>query len=145
MTDERIAGLDVGTVRIGVAISDPTGRMAHPRETVAARPLSAAVDRVAAILAEAQIRRVVVGLPIDLDGKAGRAVRMVRLFTRALVERTGVEVLEWDERLTSVAAERMLVGADLSRARRRQVVDQVAAAMILQGWLDNAQRRGGRP
>jgi putative Holliday junction resolvase len=144
MTDERIAGLDVGTVRIGVAISDPTGRMAHPRETVAARPLAAAVDRVAAILAEAQIRRVVVGLPIDLDGKAGRAVRMVRLFTRALVERTGVEVVEWDERLTSVAAERMLVGADLSRARRRQVVDQVAAAMILQGWLDNAQRRGGR-
>lgn len=134
----RAAGLDIGTVRIGVAVSDPSGTLAHPRETVSARPPEAALDRIVTVLREAEVETVVVGLPIDLEGREGRSVRMVRMFIRALTKRApDLRVIEWDERLTSVAAERALTGADVSRARRRRIVDQVAAAMILQGWLDH--------
>lgn len=132
----RVLSLDIGTVRIGVAISDPEGRMAFPVETLAARPEAAAVARIAALVDERAIARVVAGLPLDLGGREGAAVRRTRRFLRNLASAVAVPIDEWDERLSSAAAEQSLVEAGVRRARRREVVDQVAATLILQSWLD---------
>jgi putative Holliday junction resolvase len=137
----RVLGLDVGMKTIGVAISDELGLAGHPLTTLARRGTAADVDALLALIAEREVTAVVVGLPLELSGEVGaRAVR-VRVLTAALRERLdpAVAVHEWDERFSTAAVERMLIEADLSRARRKQVIDQQAAAYILQGWLD-AQR-----
>ena len=142
----RTLCLDIGSVRSGVSISDPRGSIATPLETVDARNRGAAVQRIAALVAERDVRRIVYGLPLTLDGEEGQAVRRTRRFADgvrlvvALQSGGEVEVLEWDERLTSVAAERALIESNVRRAKRKTVIDQVAATMILQSFLDS---RGG--
>lgn len=133
----RALGLDVGTKRIGVAVSDPSGRIATPVETVEAHPRSQAVLRIVAIANDRGVDTLVVGLPLTLEGTEGGAVRRTRDLVRGVMERLDVELVEWDERLTSVAAERSLIHADVRREKRKEVIDQVAATLILQAYLDS--------
>lgn len=135
----RVLGLDVGSRRIGVAVGDPSGRIATPVETVSAHPRSAAIQRIVALAEEYEVSAVVYGLPLTLDGAEGGAVRRTRAFVDGVRERVDCEFVEWDERLTSVAAERALIEADVRRKQRKEVIDQVAATMILQGYLDSRQ------
>ncbi|MCB9507164.1 MAG: Holliday junction resolvase RuvX [Myxococcales bacterium] len=139
----RALCLDVGTVRIGVAVSDPAGRVATAVETIAARPTGAALDRIVELVGHYDAGSVVVGLPLTLDGTEGGSVRRVRALTAALAPRIDCPIVEWDERLTSVAAERALIGVDVRRDRRREVLDQAAAVLILQAYLDGRATRGG--
>lgn len=134
----RILGLDVGSKTIGVAISDELGLAANPVETIARRGTRPDVDRVAALLGEREAGAIVIGIPYDLRGREGPRARRVRVFLDALRQRLGPEVPvhEWDERFSTIEAEQALVEASVSWRRRKQVIDQAAAAYILQGWLD---------
>lgn len=137
----RIIGLDTGTRRIGVALSDTSGRLASPVETVAGADVKAACQRIAQLVTENSAVAIVVGLPVDMSGKEGPAVRRTRNFTRVLEQVIQVPILEWDERLSSAQAERSLLANDLRRDRRKEVLDQAAAVLILQAWLDSPARR----
>lgn len=132
--------LDVGTKTVGVAISDELGWTAQPLTTVRRRNLRADLEQLASIIAEHQVSTVVVGLPLNMDGSEGPRAQDSRKLGEALRQAQGLEVDYWDERLTTVAAERALLEADLSRRKRREVIDQIAASLILQGWLE-AHRR----
>jgi len=134
----RVLGLDVGTKTIGVAVSDELMLAAHPLTTLERRGTDADVAQVDALVAEHGAEVIVVGLPLELSGEVGPRARRVRVLIDALRDRLGdrLEVHEWDERFSTVAAERVLLEADLSRRRRKQVIDKQAAAYILQGWLD---------
>lgn len=137
----RIIGLDTGTRRIGVALSDTSGRLASPVETVAGADVKAACQRIAQLVTESSAVAIVVGLPVDMSGREGPAVRRTRNFTRVLEQVVQVPILEWDERLSSAQAERSLLANDLRRDRRKEVLDQAAAVLILQAWLDSPARR----
>jgi putative Holliday junction resolvase len=134
----RALGLDVGMKTIGVAVSDELGLAAHPVTTLARQGTSRDVARLVALVAEREARAVVVGLPLELSGAEGRRARRVRVLIDALRQALppDVAIHEWDERFSTAAVERLLIEADLSRQRRKQVIDQQAAAYILQGWLD---------
>ena len=137
----RAVGLDLGTRRIGVALSDSGGTVATPYETVPRsgdRPRDH--RRIAALVDEAGARTVVVGLPLSLDGTVGPAAREILDEVDELRAALPVEVVTWDERLSTVEAERSLRAMGVKRGRRRRVVDQVAATVILQSWLN-----AGRP
>ena len=140
----RALGLDLGERRIGVAVSDAGGVLATPYETVPRmgdRPREH--RRLAELVAETGAEVVVVGLPLSLDGSAGPAARHVRREVTALQRALDVPVETYDERLTTVTADRSLRTLEVRGARRRQVVDQVAAAILLQAWLD--RRRSPEP
>jgi putative holliday junction resolvase len=140
----RALGLDVGSKTIGVAVSDELGLAAYPRETVARRGERADVEAIAAIAHGEGASAIIVGLPLELSGKAGPRAQRVRRFVAALADRLGaaMPIHEWDERFSTAAVERTLLEGGLSRKRRKQVIDKQAAAYILQGWLD-ARRHGG--
>jgi putative Holliday junction resolvase len=140
----RVLGLDVGSKTIGVAVTDEVGIAAHSVATLARRGTAADVDQVLAQVAALGATAVVVGLPLELSGREGPRARRVRVLIDALRSRLGdsVPVHEWDERFSTAAVERILIDANVSRARRKQVVDKQAAAFILQGWLD-ARRQAG--
>jgi putative Holliday junction resolvase len=131
-------GLDVGSKTIGVAISDELGIAANPVTTVSRRGTAADATTIATLVADREVAAVVVGWPLELSGLVGPRARRVQIFIdalrAALPERVAMHT--WDERFSTVAAERVLLEADLSRRKRRQVVDRQAAAYILQGWLD---------
>jgi len=138
----RALGLDVGSKTIGVAVSDELGLVAHPDRVLTRRGTAADVAAVVELVTGRAAGAVVVGLPLELSGEVGHRARRVRIFIDALRAALdpGVELHELDERFTTAAAERVLIAADVSRARRKQVIDKQAAAIILQGWLD-ARRR----
>ncbi len=133
----RVLALDLGSKRIGVAVSDRTGTIASPL-TVLARSGRPVEDRrrIAALVAEEEAERVVVGLPLSLDGSVGPAARAAEAEAKALAAVLAVPVETFDERLTTVTADRALMEARLRTDARRQVVDKVAAAVLLQAWLD---------
>lgn len=131
----RIAALDVGEARIGVAVSDELGIAANPVGLVRRVGGRRDLEALATLLAPYRPERVVVGLPISMNGSEGRQAAKVRLFGGRVGEHLGIPVEFWDERLTTVAAERVLLEADVSRRRRRELVDKVAATLILQGYL----------
>jgi putative holliday junction resolvase len=137
----RALGLDVGMKTIGLAISDELGLAAHGLQVISRRGTAADVAAVAAEIAARQVTAVVIGIPYELSGREGPRARRVRVFFDALRQgiSTGVEWHEQDERFSTRFAERALLEANLSRAKRKSVIDQQAAAVILQGWLD-AQR-----
>jgi len=137
----RTLALDIGAARIGVAVTDPTGRIATPVETVAARPPKDAAARIATLVDELGVGCVVVGWPVNLDGSAGHAVRRTQRFVDRLEAVLDVEIERWDERMTTAVAERALLEGDVRRKNRKQVIDQVAATLILQSWM---QARAGR-
>ncbi|MFK5921721.1 MAG: Holliday junction resolvase RuvX [Verrucomicrobiota bacterium] len=134
----RALGIDYGTVRIGVAVSDDLGMLAHPHETVAGENEDAAVARLAEIVSERKTEVVVLGLPLNMDGSEGPAVKKVRKFLgklrKLLPEK--VTIVEEDERLTTVAASEKLSEAGKSDKDQRDSIDQAAAVEILQGYLD---------
>ena len=138
MSGERVLALDFGTRRVGVAVSDPLGISAQPHSILDGTDsgLMAAIARLAA---EVGAGRVVVGLPVSLDGSEGPAAATVRGFARQVADATRLPVDLLDERFTTVSAERVLVEAGLSGRRRRRVRDRVAAAVLLQAYLDGAR------
>jgi putative Holliday junction resolvase len=129
----RSLGLDVGTKTVGVAVSDGLGLTAQPVTTLRRTELRRLAEH-------HSVEHVVVGLPLNMDGSEGPSAGEARRFGEAVARQLGLPVDYWDERLTTAEANRVLLEADLSRARRKAVVDRVAAALILQGWLD--ARRG---
>jgi putative Holliday junction resolvase len=136
----RVAAIDLGSRRIGVAVSDGTGTLASPRCTVE-RSGDPEADRasVVAVVLEAEARHLVVGLPLSLDGRRRQAALDAEeeaAALRALLAPQGVDVETFDERLTTVTANRSLAAAGRSGRKRRPVIDQAAAAVILQAWLD---------
>jgi putative holliday junction resolvase len=137
-------GLDVGSKTIGVAVSDELGIAAHPVTTIARAGTAPDAAAVAALVAEREVSEVVVGWPLDLDGREGPRARRVAVFEQALRAALpeSVSMHRWDERFSTAAVERVLIEGDVSRRRRKQVVDRQAAAYILQGWLD-ARRPSG--
>ncbi|MBM4286477.1 MAG: Holliday junction resolvase RuvX [Deltaproteobacteria bacterium] len=136
----RILGLDVGERRIGLAVSDPLGFTAQGLGVLRRHSPAEDLARLVAVGRQYRVQEIVVGLPRHLDGRPGQLAPGIWELAQALGEALGVPVIPWDERLSTQEAERVLLAADLSRRRRRQVVDQVAAALILQGYLD--RRRG---
>jgi putative Holliday junction resolvase len=134
--EPRVMGLDYGERRIGIALSDPLGLTAQPLTTLQRVSLEKDLGTLADLLGRHQVRRVVIGLPLSLKGEKGERARAAEGFGRRLEHRTGVPVESWDERLTSVQAERALLEGDVSRRRRREVIDRTAAVFILQSWLD---------
>jgi len=135
----RSFGLDVGTKTIGVAVSDGLGVTAQPVTTVRRTNLRADLTELRRLAEHHGVEHAIVGLPLNMDGTEGPSAAEARRIGEAMARALGIPVEYWDERLTTVAANRALIEANVSRARRRAVVDQVAAALILQGWLD-AQR-----
>jgi len=133
----RILGIDMGTKRIGLAVSDPLGITAQGLEVWVRRGREADLNHLLEVARNYGVHRMVVGLPRHLNGQPGAAAPEIMEFAGVLGEALGVEIIFWDERLTTVAAERLLIQADVSRRRRRQVVDQLAAVLILQSYLDS--------
>ncbi|WP_299502665.1 Holliday junction resolvase RuvX [uncultured Roseobacter sp.] len=133
-----IAGLDLGTVTLGVAVSDTFLSVATPLETIKRRKFTLDAARLAEIVAERRIGGLVLGLPRNMDGSEGPRCQSTRAFARNLEKVDGLDIpiTFWDERLSTVAAERALLEADTSRKRRAEVIDHVAAGYILQGALD---------
>ena len=133
----RILALDHGTVRVGVAISDELKMIAQPLEFIPAEPFDRFVERLKEIIAEKPVEQIILGMPRNMDGSYGPAAAKVREFIAVLKETIAVPILTWDERLTSTQANRFLVQANVSRKDRKQKVDQAAAAILLQSFLDS--------
>ena len=138
----RLLGIDLGRARIGLAISDELLLLAHPLETVAANEQS--LGRVAEIVREKKIGQVIVGIPRQMNGEIGPAAKEALRFVEKLRSLLSCEVITWDERWTTVAANRALREAGKKTRQTRHYVDQVAAQMILQGYLDRRQEPKAR-
>jgi putative Holliday junction resolvase len=131
-----LIGLDLGTKTIGVASSDPDRKLASGVETVARSNFKIDAGRLLALAAERSAAGFVLGLPINMDGSEGPRAQSIRAFARNFSKLTELPIALWDERLSTAAVERDLIATDMSRARRAEVIDQHAAAFILQGALD---------
>ena len=134
--DKRLLGLDLGAKTIGLAVSDERLSIASPLETLKRGKFTATAQALAALAERERIGGLVIGLPISMDGSEGPQAQSARQFGRNLLEHLKLPIVFWDERLSTVAVERVLLAADASRKRRGQVVDKMAAAYILQGLLD---------
>lgn len=132
----RVMGLDVGSKTIGVALSDPFGWTAQGLEVIRRKGLDNDLRRLAEIIQEHEVHKAVIGLPKNMNGTLGPQAEVVQEFVKEFQEKLHIPVAMWDERLTTVAAQRTLIEADLSRQKRKQVIDKMAAVMILQGFLD---------
>ena len=133
--NERIACLDIGDGRIGVAVSDPTGTIASPVEVIRRIGWGPDTQRIKSICEQYGTSRILSGLPLNMDGSEGFQAGKVRAFC-AQLEKAGLSVIYQDERLSTVSAEEALIEGGVSRSDRKQVVDKVAASVILQQWLD---------
>ena len=131
-----LIGLDLGTKTIGVAASDPDRRVAALVETIVRQKFGADARRILTLAAERRAAGFVLGLPINMDGSEGPRAQATRAFARNLAQQTELPIALWDERLSTAAVERALVEIDVSRAKRKKVIDQHAAVFILQGALD---------
>lgn len=133
----RSMGLDVGEVRIGIALSDQTGLIAQSHSTLERSGWDRDLARLAEMAEEREVERFVVGNPLNLDGSAGRQAERSREFAGRLKEATGLPVVLWDERFTSLSAEKTLIQAGVRRKKRRGAIDRMAAAIMLQSYLDS--------
>jgi len=136
-----LIGLDLGSKTIGVAASDPDRRVAAPVETISRQRFNLDAQRILDLAAERRAAGLVLGLPVNMDGSEGPRAQATRAFARNLARLTALPIALWDERLSTAAVERTLIAADASRAKRRSVIDQHAAAYILQGALDRLSRQ----
>ena len=141
---ERCLGLDLGDKRIGLALSDALGWTAGPLPTLTRVGWKKDLAALRSLISAHEVRRIVIGLPLRMDGLEGERARRTRDFVDRLRSALPIPVETWDERLTTVEAERALLQADLRREKRRKVVDSVAAILILQGYLDY-RNAGGDP
>lgn len=137
-----LLGLDFGSKTIGIAVSDGLRMVATPRETIRRRKFSADADSLCSILRDAAVCGIVLGLPRNMDGSEGPRCQSTRAFARNLAHVVDIPIGFWDERLSTIAAERALLEADASRAKRAGVIDHVAASYILQGALDRLRYLG---
>ncbi len=141
----RIMGLDVGDRTIGVAISDALKITAQGKETIMRQSIKQDIDRLVELIVEYEVTKVVSGLPMNMNGTLGPQGEKTQEFVKKLEKKlkysdrikTEIEIVFWDERLTTLGAERMLIEADVSRKKRKTVIDKVAAQLILQGYLDS--------
>ncbi len=140
---QRALGLDVGQKTIGVAITDEAGIAAHPVKVIQRAGVGADLSAVLTVVGEHDIKDVVVGMPYELTGRVGHRAKRVQEFANALRAAlpAAVELHEQDERFTTAEATRVLLDADLSRQKRKAVIDQQAAALILQAWLDRKRSK----
>ena len=138
-------GLDLGTKRIGVALSDEMGWTAQPLEVIQSRSLTKDLAAITALIRNNEVEEVVLGLPRHMNGRLGPEAERVKNFGARLAEEAPIKISYWDERLSTVSAERALLEADVSRAKRKKVVDKIAAGIILQGYLDFRSSRDNRP
>jgi putative holliday junction resolvase len=136
----RAMGLDIGTKTVGIAICDELGITAQPITTVRRKGMGADLAACQALASEHGVTHLVAGLPLNMDGSEGHRAQACRRFADALAQACALPLIYWDERLTTVAAQRALLEADVSRTKRKEVIDQVAAVLILQGWLDAQPR-----
>ena len=132
----RALGIDHGDARIGLALSDELGMLAHPYETLVVKDTDP-FSRIAHIVDDKRIETIVIGFPKNMDGSTGPAAKKVRAFAEQLRGRVACPVRLWDERLTTVAAQKSLHAAGRNTKQSRAVIDQAAAQLILQGWLDS--------
>ena len=132
----KLMGLDLGTKTIGVAISDGMRYSATPLETIKRIKFTQDAERLLALITQHAITGIVIGLPLNMDGSEGPRVQSTRAFARSLAQKTSLPMVFWDERLSTSAVTRTLIEADMSRARRAEVVDKLAASYILQGALE---------
>jgi len=135
----RTMGLDVGSKTVGVALSDAFGWTAQGLETIKINEdrQEFGFERIGHIIKENEVSKVIVGLPKNMNGTIGPRGEASQYYASELEKRYGLPVLLWDERLTTMAAERVLIEADVSRKKRKKVIDKMAAVMILQGYLDS--------
>lgn len=145
---KAVCALDLGAARVGVAVSDELGVMAHPRGALAAKPRPALLEALKTLVTEENISRIVIGFPLDMRGTEGEAARRSREMAQAIADATSCAVELFDERLTTVQAQRALTASGLKREKARARIDEASAVAILQAWLDaRAERRrakGGR-
>jgi putative Holliday junction resolvase len=132
---KRVLAIDYGTKRIGVALSDELGWTAQPLETLNRRTLDRDIAHIVSLVVTYEVRQVLLGFPLQLDGREGPAIQAMREFQARLEEGVPVPVILWDERLTTKAAEDLLIAADVSRKKRKGVVDRIAASILLQSYL----------
>jgi putative Holliday junction resolvase len=139
---ERLFGLDLGEKTIGIALTDVMRMIATPLETLARTKFTADATALIALIKEHNVAGLVIGLPLNMNGTEGPAAQSARAFARNFEARHPMPILFWDERLSTTAVTRTLIEADVSRAKRKQVVDKMAASFILQGVLDAIKHRG---
>jgi putative Holliday junction resolvase len=138
--EARLLGLDVGTKTIGMALSDVTRSVATPFDTIRRSKFTADAKTIREVVEKNQVGALVIGLPRNLDGSEGPPAQSTRAFARNLAAHVEVPMVFWDERLSTAAVERHLIEADVSRKRRAELVDRMAAAYILQGALERLRR-----
>lgn len=138
----RVMALDVGARRIGVALSDPMRILASPLTTLQAEPREVVLARIAALVRANEVTALVVGLPLTLNGEVGSQATLVQQFVEALAHVVSIPIHYVDERLTSVAAERMMLDLGIKREQRKARIDEIAASIILQDYLDSCRQNG---
>ncbi len=136
---QAIAGLDLGTKTIGISMSDLGRRFASPRPVIKRVKFGKDAEVLLALAEREKVAAFVIGLPVNMDGSSGPRVQATRAFVRAMSEKTDIPFVYWDERLSTVAAERALLEMDVSRTKRAERIDSAAASFILQGALDRLQ------
>lgn len=136
----RVMGLDVGSRTIGVAVSDALGITAQPIKTIRRQSKQEDLTAIKTLISEFEIGKIVVGLPRNMDGTLGKQAETIFKWIRDLQEEITLPMITWDERLSTVGASRVLLEADLSREKRKKVIDKLAAVLILQGYLDKTRK-----
>lgn len=139
----RVMALDYGSVTVGVAMTDPSGLICQPLETITRKEekkLRRTLARITELTEEYGVETIVVGLPKNMDDSEGERCRLVREFAGMVERRTGREIVLWDERLTTVAAEDVLIESGVRRENRKAVIDKIAAALILEGYINNEKQ-----
>ncbi|OGV56827.1 MAG: Holliday junction DNA helicase RuvA [Lentisphaerae bacterium GWF2_44_16] len=133
----RILGIDYGTVRTGVAMSDPLGMLAHPLEAIKISYMKDLIDAIAALSMKNGVEKIIIGLPKHMNGDESDSSKKVRELASELEKKLNIPILLYDERLTTSAAEKLLIETDMSRKKRKEKIDSLAASIILQGYLDS--------
>lgn len=140
----RVLGLDFGTERVGVAMSDELGIIAQPMEFIPRRPAAGLWERLRALHRAFPCEQILVGMPRNMDGSYGTAAESVKQFIQQLRQEMDLPIQTWDERLSSIQANRVLLQANVSRKKRKGKIDKMAAAVILQSYLDSGQLRASQ-
>ncbi|TWG61393.1 MULTISPECIES: Holliday junction resolvase RuvX [unclassified Aminobacter] len=135
----KLAGIDLGTKTIGLAISDAGLSFAHPRPVILRKKFTLDAQALLSVVEKENVVAIVIGLPVNMDGSEGPRVQATRAFVRNMEKLTAIPFVYWDERLSTVAAERTLIEMDVSRRKREDRIDSAAAAFILQGALDRVR------
>ena len=138
---QRACGLDLGKVRVGVAVSDELGLMAHPRGVISGKNQPELIRALCKLAEEEHIERFVIGLPLDMKGGEGDSARRAREIAQRIADATGIEVELWDERLTTVEARRALATSDVHGAKAKSHIDEASAVVLLQAWLERQNSR----